>query len=258
MTNRNERVRKSAVHKKLRRRKFFTGLFVILSLAIICLFTPLFDVSEVSVSGCKVLDPQKVIDASGIKKGDNFLFVDTDDSEEAINALGYVDKVKVKRKFFTRIEIDVTEASAIAYIDFSGSYVGVDKDFKILSVDKKGKLKPGRAVITGIALKNVTKGQVAKPKDEKRFSEISKLMDALMKKGIMPRVKKIDLSKKGELSFTLDSDTKVYFGNSSDMDYRMEFVKEILSKQTNLKGGILDISDTTNVIYHPPAEGAKK
>ena len=83
-------------------------------------------------------------------------------------------------------------------------------------------------------------------------------MDTIIKKGLMARAKKIDIAKNGDLSFTLDSNTKVFFGNSSDLDYRMEFVKQILEKQPNMKGGELDISDVSAVIYHSPEEGVKK
>ncbi len=258
MTNRNDKTRKSAVHKKLRRRKILTGFFVIAALTVICIFTPLFNVSEVSVSGCKVLNPEDVIKASGINKGDNFLFVDTDESEEAINALGYVDKVKVKRKFFTRIEIEVTEASVVAYIPFNRQYVGIDAEGKVISIDKADKFKPGKAVISGIALKKVSKGQKVEPKDKKRFDEVKKLMDILIQKGLMARTKKIDISKGAQLSFTLDSDTKVLLGDTSDLDYRIEYVKAILETPTNFQGGVLDITDTSNVIYGGQDEGADK
>ncbi len=257
MTKQNDKSRKSAVHKKLRRRKILLGFLAIVSLLIICLFTPLFNVSEVSVSGCKVLDPQAVIKASGIKKGDNFLFVDTDESEAAINALGYIEKVEVKRKFFTRIEIEVTEAQVVAYIPVLKKYVGIDVSGKVLSEDKAGKFKPGKALISGLELKSFNKGDKIKAKDEKRYKQVMSLMEVLTKKGLMARTKKIDVSKAGKTSFTLDNDVCVVLGDTSDLDYRIEYVKKILEVQPNLKGGTLDMTDISGVIYSPE-EGAKK
>ena len=257
MKNKDVTKRKSAAYQKIRRRKIVTGVIVVILLAIICLFTPVFSVSEVSVSGTEVLDPDAVIKASGIKAGDNFLFVNTAKSEKAINALGYVDKVEVKRKFFTRIEIEVTEAIVAAYITFSGNYVGIDAEGKVISIDKAGKFKPARAVLTGLEAKNVKKGQMLEPKNQEKFEFAKEFMALLKREKLLDDTIQIDIKNESNVSFTLKNKVEILLGDASELEYKLEYVKVILEKQPNAKGGTLDISNTSNVIYRP-REGSKK
>ena len=50
------------------------GFFAFLILVGICLFTPVFDISGISVTGNKILSSEDVIKASGIKIGDSFIY----------------------------------------------------------------------------------------------------------------------------------------------------------------------------------------
>ncbi len=250
--------RKSAAYRTIRRRNIALGVFSFLILTVICVFTPIFGVSEISVSGTKILSPDAVIKASGISNNDNILFVNTKKSEQSINKLGYIDKVSVKRKFLTRIEIDVVEATEVAYIAFSGNYVGIDENGKVLSVTKSSKLKPKKAVVSGLAIKRVSKGQIIEVKNDAKFELLKNLIGSLKGNEILSRTSAINITDVSHISITLDSKTKILFGNSKDLDYKIEYAKVVLDNQQNIKGGTIDITDTSNVIYHPEEGRDKK
>lgn len=245
------KVRKSAAYKKLRRQKIVIGVFCFLIFVMICLFSPLFNVSEISVSGTNILSPDDVLDASGIKKGDNFLFVDTDKSEKNINALGYVDKVEVKRKFFTRIEIEVTEATECAYVTFSGSYVGIDAKGKVLSIVKSNNFKPKKTLVTGFGIKAPEKGDTVKPKDNKKFEVLKSLLKLLKERKMLANTTKIRLEDTKNIKVILYDRLEIRLGDELELDYKMDLVNTILEDPSNYRGGTLDVSDTANVIFKP-------
>ena len=60
-------------------------------LAVVCLFTPAFGVSEILVTGNKILDSDAVINASGIKKGDNVFRINTSEVQKKVWNLRYLD-----------------------------------------------------------------------------------------------------------------------------------------------------------------------
>ncbi|MBQ8588020.1 MAG: FtsQ-type POTRA domain-containing protein [Clostridia bacterium] len=169
--------RKSAVAHKIRRRNTILVLFTAIILIVVCLFTPLFDITDVSVIGNKILSEEDIVKASGIKKGSNLFLLNTGKSEERINSLGYVDSVEVKRKFLARIEIEITESVEAAYIAFAGNYVGIDSEGKILSITKSSKIRPKKAVVSGYALKNPQKGMSIEGKNEAKTKLLKKRID---------------------------------------------------------------------------------
>ena len=254
----SKNARKSAAYRRVKIRKFISGILLIAVLAAIFFFTPVFSVSSVTVTGNKILSDEDVIAASGIKKGDNFIFLNTSGSEKAVNNLGYVDKVKVKRKFFTRIEIEVVEAVEVAYVAFSGKYIGVDINGKVLSVNKTSGFKPKKAVISGLGVKKVQKGEILGAKSKTRFDLVCNLMQLLKKKNILKRCIGIDVSDIDDIFITLDSGTRICFGNSKELEYKMEYAEVILENQPNVQDGLIDIRNTSNVIYHPEEGGKGK
>ena len=251
LTSKVKDKRKSAAYRRVRRRNITLGLLAFLILCGICIFTPVFGVSKISVTGNKILSDRDIIKASDIEIGDNFFFLDTGEIETAINALGYIDKVDVKRKFFTRIEIAVTEARESAYVAFSGNYVGIDVTGKVLSVNKSSKINPKKAVISGFKIKSVSKGEIIVPANESKFRVVKEILKLLEGKKILPYTSKIELTDLKNIYLVLDTQTRIILGNSDDLEYKIEYAKVILDKQPNARGGLIDLTNTESVIYDP-------
>jgi len=241
--------RKSAVAHKIRRRNTILALFTIIILIGVCLFTPLFDITDVSVIGNKILSEEDIVKASGIKKGSNLFLLNIKKSEERINSLGYVDSVDVKRKFLARIEIEITESVEAAYITFAGNYVGIDSDGKILSITKSSKMRPKKAVVSGYALKNPRKGEKIEGKNEAKTQLVKNVLTALNENELLSVAKKIDLSDTSNISVTLNSDTKIVLGDKQQLDYKLKCVGTVLEELGEIRGGKINVSDPSNVIY---------
>ncbi len=241
--------RKSAVAHKIRRRNTILILFTAIVIAVVCLFTPLFDITDVSVIGNKILSEEDIIKASGIKKGSNLFLLNTDKSEERINSLGYVEKVEVKRKFLARIEIEITESVEAAYIAFAGNYVGIDSTGKILSITKSSKVRPKKAVVSGYALQNPRKGMSIEGKNKAKTEILKNVLSSLGETELLAVTKKIDISDVSNISVTLNSDTGIIFGDEQQLDYKLKCLGTVLDELGEIRGGKINVSDPSNVIY---------
>lgn len=240
---------KSAVARRIRRRNTTLAVMTVILLVVIALFTPIFDITEIDVTGNKILSGEDVINASGIKKGSNLFLIDTDKCEEKINALGYVDSVEVRRKFLAGIEIQIKESEEAAFIAFSGSYVGIGADGKVLSITKSSEKRPKKAVISGFAVKNVKKGQTIEGKSNEKTKIVKELMGLLSQSGVLTSVKKIDVSDKTQIMLTLNSDTKIVLGDSEQLEYKMKCADAVRKELGEIRGGKINVSDPSNVIY---------
>ena len=247
MTERSKR--KSAVAGKIRSRNITLAVFAVLTLVLVCLFTPVFSINDIYVTGNSVLKTEDVIAASGIKNGDNLFRMNTKKAEEKINALGYVEKVEVRRKFLADVEIKITESKESCYVSFSGNYVGMNNEFKILSIRRSGKFTPKKAVISGMALKDVKKGTYAVAKKEEKLELAKLLVKELTKGELLTSVTKINIADAKEITLTMNTETVIILGDESQLDYKVKCIVAILEKLGEIRGGKINASDPANVIY---------
>ncbi|MBO5009018.1 MAG: FtsQ-type POTRA domain-containing protein [Clostridia bacterium] len=242
-------VKKSAVAKRLRRRNLLLGFTGVVLTVVICLFTPLFAVSEITVTGNEVLSADEVIAASGIKKGDNMLRINSRKAEEKINRLGYVENVEIKRKFLARIKIEITEANEVAFLAFAGNNVGVTRDLKVTSIIKGKDFKSSKPVISGYPVKKVEKGETVVPKKESKEKLLKSLMTALEENKLMSKLKKIDVSDTDNMTVTLNTDTRIILGDDTQLSYKLKCVNAVLGELGEIRAGKINASDPANVIY---------
>ena len=239
----------SAVAKKIRRRNTFLGFFILVFIVVAALFTPVFNITDITVKGNKVLTPREIITVSGIKRGANLFRINTDKAEKNIASLGYVDSVEVKRKFFARVEIDIVESVEVAYVTFSGNYVGLGADGKVIGITKSSDIKPKKAIISGYGVKSVKKGSIIEGKSRRKTEIIRSLLTALKDNSLVSSVKKIDISDTDSIFVVMTSDTKINLGDSYQLDYKLKCVCAVLDELGEVRGGKIDVSDPSNVIY---------
>ena len=240
---------KSAVAVKIRRRNTFLAVFAVVMVILTALFTPIFDITDIYVTGARVLTPKEVINASGIKKGSNLFLLNTDKAEKKISTLGYVESAEVKRKFFARIEIEIVESTEAAYVAFSGNYIGLGADGKVISINKSSKMKPKKAVISGYGIKQVKKGQMVVGKSEEKTAILKELLGVLEDNDFLTSLKKIDISDLSAITCTMTTDTKIIIGNREQLDYKLKCLSAVLDELKEIRGGKIDVSDPSNVIY---------
>lgn len=98
----------------------------------LCLFTPIFGITEISVSGNLNVAAADIIGTSGIEKGENIFRINTKKAERALKEISYVADAEVKRKFPAKVVIEITESKADLIYDMPTEFIVTTIEGRVL------------------------------------------------------------------------------------------------------------------------------
>ncbi len=114
------------------RRITAAGILVLVIALCICLFTPIFGISEIAVEGNSKLAAEEIVGVSGIKNGQNIFRVNTKKTVAKLKELPYVDNAELIRKFPAKIKIVIDESTEDIIIDSPTEFLVTTIEGKIL------------------------------------------------------------------------------------------------------------------------------
>ena len=129
-------------------------LLAVAIVAVLCL-TVFFKIENITVTGSKVYDTEKVLSVCTIETGENLFLADTDKAAQQLQqALPYVYSAKIKRKLPGTVQIQVTDAAP--------AYAVKNKDKTYTLMDEVVQKKPKESILIQKAnLKSAKVGQTA-------------------------------------------------------------------------------------------------
>ncbi len=229
------------------RRKTVGGVCLVLGLILVSFFTPMYNVSEIEVSGNERNDAHTVAAASGISIGENIFKINLSDVKRRISKVAFVNTVSVRRSFTNKIKISVTESEECAYISFIGNYVGIDENGKILEIKQQGELD--KPIIYGLRIDNFEIGSKVIIADEKVRAALADILAQVKSSGVTEAILSVDLNDAENIIMTLRSGVEVKLGSSDSLKYKIAYLKSVLDELGDVSGGVINISDTENVTY---------
>lgn len=134
----NERIvnRTNQRRKKNKRKKLVISsllCFVFLCVGIALVLTMFFDINTITVSGESAYSAEKIIEASGIKTGDNLIFISKQKANELITTeLPYIGSAEFKRRLPSKLEIIVKKTDPVYAAAKDGYYILLDENGKVL------------------------------------------------------------------------------------------------------------------------------
>lgn len=242
--------RKSIAARKIKIRRTLIFVFVLALTVCVCLFTPIFNVTDISVEGNRAVSEEQIIKAAAVKNGTNIFRINTIKSVKNVCGIGYVEKAEIKRRLPSKIVIKVTECTESAYIIYAANYVGIDATGKVLSVKKVSEVQEGITTVTGMSLKSFKTGEKFEPVKEEKKQVLLDIFAAAEKQKLLASIKNINIADTNDIKFTLDSGTAVVLGKDEELEYKLAYLKEVVkSLDEKTRGGTVDLSDTSNVVY---------
>lgn len=220
----------SAKQRAQRRKRklviFYLCLFltVVIAAAVLSL-TVLFQVDTIAVSGETRYSQEEIIEASGLKTGDNLFLSDTATAEAALpHKLPYLQSVKVSRSFPAQLNIEVQEATVAGAISQQSGYLLISPQGKAL--EAVSTIPEGCPVILGLELSKAEVGELVEYKDEQYREVFESLTKAFQDNG-MTEVTKLYLGDLYSISAEYDGRILMNFGLPSDLDYKVRFAKSV-------------------------------
>ena len=227
----------SAEKKKQRRRgknRKMTPFYIVLSVFIIaaaiymCL-TMLFNVDRINVVGNTLYPERDIISTSGITKGQNLFEVDTAyASDKLYSVYSYIEEAQVKRNFPNAVTITITEAKPFAVLEEADGYTLISSKGKVL---ERGLEEVPYGMITVRGISTVSNSE----DDAKRLELLNTIM-AAMQKFEMKNYNFIDLTDTLEIVMVCGDRIKVVLGNELELEYKLQFVNEVVTEKLPKNG----------------------
>lgn len=249
-----------AEEKNMKRRKrgavFYTPIAVLL-IGIILIFgiSVFFRVSVIEVIGAKKYTAEQILTVSGIKKGDNLIFVDAGAAEEEIaRKLPYLYEIVIEKIVPDKITIKVTESQPISVLSFDGSLWIIDQKARVLEKADDDEAA-GKIVITGIDPVSLVEGREINVEEnqETKLQYLIDLLGAIYKAGISDQVGSLDMTNIGNITFTFTDRFTVIMSGGEDADYKLSLMQNVIARlNPDDKGKIkIDLSAENEARFIP-------
>lgn len=233
---------------------FFSTLsFIVICAALVFGMSVFFRVSNIEVIGADNYTSSEIIEASGVKNGDNLMFVNRDAVAEKIyKRLIYIGEVKVSRKLPNTIVIDINESSTFAVVETESGLWMIDKNCRLLE-----ECSPQEAEtylkVSGVSGVKPQKGNVILVSDEDKLKVqfLKDILTSLTNHKMTADVKSIDVSNVVNAEFEYLGRFKVKFGKDENVDYKMEMLLGVVEKLDSDDKGIIDLSQSKKAQFSP-------
>lgn len=160
-----KKAREEAEQRRRRRQLNFIILVLLSGILLESLYlisqSKFLSVHQIQVKGNQQLSSERIVALSGISADTNIFQFSTGKVAEKIEREVWVKKAEVRRRFPLKVEIVIKERQPLAVIAYGNRFILVDKEAKILQVEKEnifpslpiikevtitGKVAPGRSI----------------------------------------------------------------------------------------------------------------
>ncbi len=227
-----------------RRRIFVLSILLLIILLCVCLFTPVFGISDISVTGNTLLASEDIIAASGIEKGENVFRISGKKAARKLSKLAYVEGAKIKRKFPAKIVIEVDEAKQDIIIDTPREFIVVTMNGRVLE-KSEDVTKLTSPIVYGIDIKEAEPAKVIKPETEDKFKKNIERLMCFYETDFWKDIDEFYVSDTSNFIMTMKSGMKVTFGDVSNIEIlgrKIKMIEQILPQIKQTENSYLDLT----------------
>ncbi len=227
-----------------RRRIFVLCVFALIIILCVCLFTPLFGISEISVTGNSYLKAEDIIATSGIEKGENVFRISGRKAAKKLSVLAYVEGAKIKRKFPAKIVIEVDEAKQDIIIDTPKEFIVVTMNGRVLE-KSKDVTKLTAPIVYGIGIKEAEPAKKIKAENEEKFGQNISYLKCFYETDFWKDIDEFFTADTSNFMLTMKSGMKVTFGDVSNIEIlqrKIKMIEQILPQIKQTKNSYLDLT----------------
>lgn len=220
--NAKKKQRKAAKRRRLTPFLIVVSVFIFAAAVYLCL-TMLFNVDRIIIEGNTLYEERKLIETSGIKKGENLFEVDTAYAEDKLYSVySYIEEVEVKRSFPNAVTVTIVEATPFSVIEEADGYTLVSAGGKVLERGLE-EVPDGMLSVRGLST-------ITSTEDDVKRMELMKKIIGTMQKLKMEDYVFLDLSETLEITMIYDNRVKVNLGNELEMEYKLQFADKVITE----------------------------
>ena len=184
------------------------GIIVVLC---VCLFTPVFGVSEILVEGNNKLVTEEIINISTIQKGQNIFRINTKKVAAKLKELPYVNDAEIVRKFPAKVKIVLAEATEDIIIDTPSEFIVATIDSKVLYKTDNVTEVPV-PIVKGVKVKSSEVGGTVETEDVEKDSRNLEYVKSFFGSDYWSEIDEFDVSDPSNFMMIMRSGMRVTFG----------------------------------------------
>jgi len=232
--------------RKIRQRQILIlSIFVVVILLCVCLFTPIFSISQISVEGNTIIASEDIIAASGIENGENVFRISGRKAVKALKKITYIEDAKIRRKFPAKVIIDVDEATQDLIFDMPNEFAVTTIEGRVL--EKLSDVTELTApVVYGIDVKNAEISKKVETEDAQGLDEHLERLKCFREAPFWAEVDEFYVSDISNFIMYMKSGMKVTFGsvdNIEGLKRKIKLMAKILEQVTQTERSYLDLTE---------------
>lgn len=228
--------------KKKKRIKRIIKTTILLALIIggICfaLISPIFNVTEINVTGNEQISSDTIISLSQLQIGQNLFKFNRTKTKNEIKTNAYIENVNIKRKIPNKIEILIDERKRDYNVEFLNGYVYINNQGYIL---EKSEQKLDLPVIKGITTpqEQIVEGNRLNNEDLENLETVIQIMNICKNYELDTKISSIDITNKSNYIINMDEEKKtIQLGNNSNLSNKILYIPAILAENQGKEGTI--------------------
>lgn len=223
---------------------FFIGIFIV---GIYLLLTlPEFNLKDINLNETSNYSKEEIIQKTGLEIGKNiFIQYFTCDKKE-VTTLPYIESIKLKMKLPNVVNIEIVKRidKYYGYDKDNNTFYKLSEDGYILEKADISSKKNDEILLLGITFDdNVMLGNKINDIDLSKIYVYKRIENEFNKDGINGKITKVSFEN-SLTTLTINDKLSVIFPNDTQLEYKMNFLKGILSKIGEDSVGVIDMTKT--------------
>lgn len=202
------------------------------------MMSPLFNISEIEVTGNEKISTDTIISLSKIEVGENIYKISSKRVGRNIKENAYIQEVSVKRSLPNKIIISIKERKSSFMLEYANSYAYINNQGYILEISDE---KLNVPIIMGYSTKeeDIKAGNRLCDEDLEKIEKVLHIMESANANGIGNFITRINIEDKQNYTIIMEEKKKtIYLGDASNLSTRMPYLKAILIGEEGIEGEI--------------------
>lgn len=224
--------------------KICMSLFSIVSLIILLMICPWFNITKTEIKGLENIQEQKIYTDLKLKgdKPVNLFAFNSFKAKKILLSNPYAESVKIIKHFPNVLEISIAERKITGYIPYMGQYLYIDGDGRIIDVQSAFTKK--LPVVVGLNFTKFTLGEILEVENKDTFDIVVELSKLITKYELLDDIIRVDVSDSYNIHLYVNN-IDVIFGSFEDSNWKISTLNEIIKKMSPEDKGFLDITDSS-------------
>lgn len=235
--------------KRIRNFKIIKYLMLVclfITLILITMFSPIFNIKSIVVTGNEKITENEIISLSQVKLEENTYKISKYKVKERLKENAYIEDVAIKRKLPSELQISIVERKATFMIEYGASFVYIDNQGYILEINTEKLELP---ILQGLQTESAEfiAGNRINNNDLKKMNTVLKIMEIAQNNDMANLITRIDIEDEQNYKILFETKEKTaYIGDNSNLHTKILSVKAILEKNEGIAGEIFVNMDLNN------------